>query len=279
MTKLSQYARLLPALVCASALPLGALGSTAAAQPLASSAPAGLLADDDDLPDRRDEVKELIDTLDDHAGARRGAEDDQAIGVIDQLYQEFPNSGPRDRASIVKALEKVFKERRRPNEDGTPNNQLFLAAATAMRDMGPESVRPLIKLIGHKDHDDDLVLQRRIVLSLGNTQDEDGVDPLSDLLQHHSPTMQAAAAEALGEYTNLESDERKDIFEQLLLAVMQVQSIVDTEPDNIIERERYDTIAGPIITSLQRLSNHDLRNPHEWQSWWNDNKRRDWDED
>jgi len=272
MQNTSSPTRILLALCAGLALPV-----VAAAQAAPLGAP--LVADDDELPDRRDEVKELCDALDDHAGARRGAEDAEAIAVIDQLYQEFPNSGPRDRGSIVKALEKVFKERRRPNEDGSLNNRIFLAAATAMRDMGPESVRPLIKLIGHKDHDDDLALQRRVVLSLGSTQDEDAVDPLSDLLRHHHPTMQASAAEALGEFEELEQRERKDVFKGLLDAIMEVQSVVDTEPDNIVERERYDTIAGPIITSLQRLSGHDARNPHEWQSWWNDNKREDWDEE
>ena len=41
-------------------------------------------------------------------------------------------------------------------------------------------------------------------------------------------------------------------------------------------RDRYDTIASPIITSLTRLSKHDERDPDKWQNWWNKNFNLDW---
>ena len=123
------------------------------------------LQDPEELPDKREEVKALLDEFAGHV-KKKGDEDDKAIAVIDQLYQEFENSGPKDRAAIVKGLEKCFSSKRKAKEDGTPDNGLYIAAATAMRDMGPECVKPLIKLIGHKNHRNDLALQRRLILSL-----------------------------------------------------------------------------------------------------------------
>lgn len=251
---------------------------------LGSSAPQPALSivrqDDDEeeeFPDKRPEIKEMISNLADHA-KKRGKEDREAIAIIDQLLQEFPESGPKDRKSIVTGLDKCFKEKRQETEDGVPDNQLYMASALALGRMGPESVKPLIGWIGHKSHRKDLVLQRQLILSLGRTKDEDAVKPLTKLMKDDKPLIQAAAAEALGEFDGAELKVRKEIFEELLKTMMAVRSIVDQNPAEIIERERWNTISPSINTSLQRLSGIIEQDAHKWQSWWNNNKKRDWDD-
>jgi hypothetical protein len=53
--------------------------------------------------------------------------------------------------------------------------------------------------------------------------------------------------------------------------------MTDADPNSPALRERYDVIAAPIITTLQKLSRHNERNPEEWQRWWNKNKGKNWD--
>lgn len=226
--------------------------------------------------DNRPELKELCDKLGGHAG-KRGKEDTEAISVIDKLVQEFPNCGPKDRALVVKQLDRCFTEKRQENEDGLRENKLFIAAATALGEMAPECVPVYLKWIGDKAHRKDLALQRVLILKLGRTKAEAGREPLINLLQDESAKIQAAAAEALGEYAEIDLKLRKTTFESLLKLLMSVKGQVDSNVNDLIARERYDTIAAPITTALQRLSKHEEHDPNEWQRWWNKNKKEDWD--
>ncbi len=259
----------------ALALPLTLFAAApAAAGPAPTTPPSGAAAQDDEPEDGREEIKELIDALGDHA-KQRGKEDQEAVALIDQLLQEFPACGPKDRAAVVKALDKLFKEKR-PEQDGGRQNQLFLAAATALGEMAPESVDALVGWIDHKTHRRDLALQRVLILKAGGTKHEDAHKTIFKLLKHHEPQMQAAAAEALGYYAEADEKVRKDTFEGLLKLMMNVKGQKDSDPNDIIARERWDIISAPIITSLQALSGESIRDPQEWQRWWNKNKKSDW---
>lgn len=249
------------------------------ARPAGATSPHVFYQDDEqeELPDKREEIKVLLDELGDHV-KERGEKDLEAIAVLDKLMQEFPNSGPKDRKSIVKAIEKCFKVKRTKElQEGVPDDRLYKASAVALRYMAPESVKPLVDLLDFKAADDNLGLRREIILSLGKTQHLDGVDPLTDLLKDDEAGVQAAAAEALGEYGAAPQETRKDIFKELLDIIMGLKSRVDADPTDNISRERYDIIAGPIITSLQLVTGQDIRQPEEWQHWWNKNKKEDWD--
>jgi hypothetical protein len=227
-------------------------------------------------PDSRPEIKAMLEELDGHAG-KRGKADQEAIGVIDKLFGEFKNSGPKDRAAIVKALDKCFTEKRQEDENGVRDNKLFIAAGTALGDMAPESVPVLLKWIGDKAHRKDLPLQRLLILKLGKTKSEIAREPLINLLNDDQAQIQAAAAESLGEYCEIDQKLRKATFEALLKTLMSIKGQVDSNSSDTIARERYDTIAAPIVTSLQRLSGYEEHDPNEWQRWWNKQKKEDWD--
>jgi len=245
--------------------------------PAAASAAPPARVVQDPPEDKREDIKLLLDELDAHAGAR-GEEDQEAVAVIDKLVSAFPDCGPKDRASIVKGLDKCFKEKRQEDENGVRQNQLYLAAATALGEMAPESVPVLTSWIGHKSHRKDQPLQRMLILRLGKTVDPRAVKVLVKLLDDPDPPIQAAAAEALGEFEGAELDVRKSMFEELLKLLMIAKSAVDADNSDPIARNRYDTVAAPIVTSLQRLSGHKEHNPQEWQHWWNKNKKENWDE-
>ncbi len=225
--------------------------------------------------DGRPEVKTLCEQLGGHAG-KRGKEDSEAISVIDKLVQEFANSGPKDRAAIVKQLDKCFTEKRQEDKDGLRENKLFLAAATALGEMKPECVPVYLKWIGEKSHRKDIALQRLLILKLGKTKDEAGRKPLINLLNDENAKIQAAAAEALGEFGEASLEVRKATFEALLKLLMSTKGQVDSNVNDLIARERYDTIAAPTATALGRLSGQRDLSPEEYQHWWNKNKKEEW---
>lgn len=265
----------IPALV---AVLLGVPASSAA--PAASlTAPASLptvLQEGDEPADKRPEVAEKIEVLEAHAKAR-GEEDAQAISALEALTAEFAASGPRDRKAIVDAVEDCLTVRRKELQDGVPDDKLQRAAATALGSMGPESVKPLTKAIGHKSLRDNLALQVELVQSLGKTKDPDAVKPLSSLLKHKDAEMQAAGAQALGQFREVELKERKKIFEDLLKTMMTQKGEVDADNTDPEANRRYSIIVPPIIGSLQLLSGQNISDPVEWQRWWNKNKKEDWD--
>jgi hypothetical protein len=225
--------------------------------------------------DGRPEVKALLEQLNAHAG-KRGKEDSEAISVIDKLVTEFAASGPKDKAAIVKQLDKCFTEKRQEDKDGVRENKLFIAAATALGEMKPECVPVYMKWIGEKSHKKDIPLQRLLILKLGKTKDEGGRALLVNLLQDENAKIQAAAAEALGEYGDADQKVRKATFEALLKLLMSTKGQVDSNVNDLIARERYDTIAAPISTALGRLSGQKDLNPEEFQRWWNKNKKEEW---
>lgn len=226
--------------------------------------------------DKRPEVKQLLDELKEHI-KKRGEEDRAAVGVIDQLLQEFPQSGPKDRASIVKGLGKCFDVKRQDLEDGVKNNQLFIAAAVALGEMGVDASKTLEKWIGNKKHRKDTALQRQLILSLGKTKDPKASKKLLDLLNDDENVLVGATAEALANYASADQKLRKEIFNDLLKLLMTTKALKDANAGNIVARDKWDVIAAPIITTLQELSGHDERKPEEWQRWWNKNKKADWD--
>jgi hypothetical protein len=228
------------------------------------------------VADKRPEVGTLLDKLKDH-GDKAGKEDKDAIAVIDQLNQEFKKSGPKDKQAIVKAIAHCFELRRQEKEGQPPDNQLYLAAAMALGEMGPDSTDSLIAWIGNKNLRKDIAVQHRLILSLGKTKDKKAIKELTMSLENKTPSLISAAAEALGEFNETDLDTRKTVFESLLKTLMSAKGAKDSNLNDTIARERYDVIAAPIITSLGKLSKHDERDPDKWLNWWNKNKKADWD--
>jgi len=253
------------------------LSLSAAAAPAPASVPPTATTEDP-AADKRPEIATLTATLDEQI-AKKGVADTEAVATIDKLFQEFPASGPKDRAAIVKALSKCFEQKRDVKEGEPRNNKLFIASAAAMGQMGPDSTKELIRWIGHKDHRKDPAVQDRLIRSLGQTKDDAAIKTLTNLLDDKDPALVNAAATSLGEFKEKPLETRKTIFEALLKTLMSAKGSTDSDPLNTIFKERYEIILAPIVTTLGALSKHDERDPEEWQRWWNKNKKANWDAD
>ena len=227
--------------------------------------------------DERPEVKALVDEIDPLLKAK-GEKDKEAIEVLDKLVQEFPNCGPKDRLAIVKVCSDCFDVKRTKElEEGVPDDRLYRAAAVSMGLMGPESVKPLMALIGDKSHRKNQGLQIALTQSLGKTKSPDAVKTLMSLLKHKDAPMQAAGAEALAYYSDAPDATRKLIFEELLRTMMDQKTKKDTNVTDQEAQERWNIISGPIIETLQKLTGLGQSDPDEWQRWWNDNKKKNWE--
>ena len=235
--------------------------------------------EEDAVPDKREEVKNLLVDLKGQI-KKRGMEDKAAIATIETLMSEFEKSGPKDRKAIVKGIVDCYKQKRSYSEEKGYDNALYLAAAVSLSKMGPESVKPLAKLIGDKKHRANLALQSRIIQSLGQTKDEDAVKPILDLLGHKDYQIEQAAAQALGFFVDLEEKKRKGIFEEVLKSLMSAYNNkeADTSNQQPEVHQRYDAVSSSMVTTLQALSGHEEGTPPQWQTWWNKNKRADWSE-
>ena len=174
-------------------------------------------------------------------------------------------------------MSKCFEARRKESEEGVPNNKMYIAAARALGDMGPESTKLLVGWIGHKNLRKDLVLQRYLILSLGKTRDKDGLKTLVVYLENKDATLVSAAAEAMAEFAESDLALRKEVFDSLLKPLMAAKGAADAVSTDQTAKDRFDIIKAAIITSLGKLSKHAEQDPEEWQRWWNKNKRADWD--
>jgi hypothetical protein len=260
---------------------LAFLGAAPAPLPTATCSAEPAFQEDggeDEVPDKRDDIKELCKKFEGHL-KEKGKEDGDAIPVLDKLLQEFPGCGPKDRASIVKSLERGFGLKRKDNVDGTKENRVSIAAAVCLSKMAPESVKVLTKLCNDKKVEEDSDVHRRVILSLGQTEDPLAVDTLLKLSSAKEPKIQGAAIEALGQFAEIDQKERKTICEQLIKTILPIKTIVDSDTEDLVTRERYDVIGPPTITALQNLTGQNIRDFAEWNQWWNKNKRKDWEEE
>jgi hypothetical protein len=254
------------------------LAAPTQAAPVAPASAPPARSYEEEVPDKRPEVEQLCDELKGHVG-KGGAADQEAVAVVDKLLQEYKASGPKDRASIVAALSKNFEAKRRENEHGVRDNRIYRASAVALGQMGSDATKSILKWIGHKDHKKDVPVQSDLIHSLGKTKDKTAVPELIKLLEHKDAPLVGAAANALGEFADAPQDVRKKAFEGLLKVLMSAKGAKDSNLTDMIAKERYDTIASPILTGLIRLSKHEERDPDKWQNWWNKNKGGNWDEE
>jgi HEAT repeat protein len=242
------------------------------------TAPLGALPAQDERPDNREAVETLLDELADYVrkSGRNDPGDSAAIKRIDRLGSEFKVSGPKDKKAIIRGLERVFLARRRANKDGSQNTAMFILAARGLGGMGTDASDPLIKWIDHARNKKDLALQRELILALGRTKSKQARKELQDLLRDVRPAFKGAAATGLGMFTHEPSKVRKELFEDLMKALLQAQA--NALGQGSTAQEIWRAVHGSATSSMRKLSRATASSPEAWRRWWNKNKRRDWDD-
>jgi hypothetical protein len=230
----------------------------------------------------RPAIRELIHDLTEELN-RKELDTAQRTALIQQLANEFALAGSKDRVTIVKALERCLSTR----VTGKADLELADLTVRALAAMAPESVPVLTRAAENRSLMKDAKLARTIVLALGKTRDKGVLRSLTGLLDHAQPELVATAGEALGEFELAPLETRKKLFEEVLKtlssaknsrdAALQTAAQTNGMVDASFER-RYELLEPALLTTLARLSHQEARGPELWQSWWNKNKRGNWDE-
>ena len=226
--------------------------------------------------DRTEVIEDLLDQFADSLRKRPGGlgrNPEVGLSLLRELSGRFDGCGPRDRRDIVKSLVRGIQ---RFDLEQQAGREFVYAAANALGSMAPESVDPLLDLVVDNRIEKELEVHRRLILALGQTRHEDTLSRLKKLLHHDESAIEAAAAEALGEFDGLEEAKRKEVFYALLTRLIDAKTLSDLHEVDLTHRRRYETIIGAMTSSLQRLSKHDERDPEQWQRFWNKNKRKPW---
>ena len=231
---------------------------------------------DDDVEDSRPQVKALKEQLLAHT-KKRGDEDAQAIQIIERLSTEFKRSGPKDKKTIIAEITRAMRVKRRTARDGTRLRQIFLVGAKTLGELAPNSVDSLVRLASDRNHKEDYEVRVAILTALGKTKDKKGVKVLTKELDEFQARVQAGAAEALGQFTQLDHKGRKAIFEDLLKLLMSAQAANQSDPNSSTSADRWRRVSGPCQRSMAKLSGANAGSANNWQRWWNKNKTRNWD--
>jgi HEAT repeat protein len=234
---------------------------------LVSQAPAGK----DDEP----AIQEGVDAL---AKAVKAKDDPGAIGVIDQLTQKSKAAGPKDRAKVAKAIGACLDATRTPVEGQGKQEtfKLYIAASAALGTMGEEGAKPLLAAIDTKRFKHEIELRCGLVAAAGATKSPAGIKPILDLLKDKDYPVIAAAADALANYREAKEADRKNIVETMVKYLESAKGQADQNPNDTEARKKFDTIGGPLMNSLGKLTGEQIRDPQAWVKWWNDNKKKKW---
>lgn len=245
----------------------------------ASPAPAG---SGSERAEAQPAIPGLVEDLQQELG-RRKIDEARAKQLVEKLAAEFAVCGTRDRAPIVRVLERCLAAK----EQGKPDAELVCHAARALAGMAPESLPVLERALDNKVLLKEKEVGRTLVLALGKTRDKSAVKTLLALLDSSEDGIVAAAGEALGEYEGANLALRKQLFEETLKAWMQAKDEKDSQvqqtldpnsPHDAAALKRYELLESAFATTLQRLSRQDARSVELWQRWFAKNKRVDWDD-
>jgi HEAT repeat protein len=230
----------------------------------------------------RPAVSSLVDDLQQEL-ARRSVDEARAKQLVEKLAAEFAISGTRERAPIVRVLERCLAAK----SQGKPDGELVCHAARALAGMAPESLPVLERALDNKPLLKEKEVGRTLVLALGKTRDKSATKTLLELLDDPDETIVAAAGEALGEYEGANLALRKQLFDAALKSLLQAKEEKDSQvqqtldpnsPHDAAALKRYELLETAFGTTLQRLSKQDARSAELWLRWWNKNKRADWDD-
>ncbi|MFN0205181.1 MAG: hypothetical protein ACKVS6_02570 [Planctomycetota bacterium] len=226
------------------------------------------------------EMKKLVDAK----------KDDEAIDKpMAELVKNFEEYGPKDQKLVADAVTKNFDVLRipaEPNGDGGGRSsekpegeqcRLFQSSIVALSQFHELGAERLIQIYEKPDFKKAKRFRGRILQMIGKTEDPGSVKFLLDKLKDKDDIIVADSITALGNYTKAKEELRREIIDKLIKDFISSQGQANdtSTPQGKVAKDRYDLIAPSMIDTLQRLSNQSaLRDPREWEKWWQKNKKK-----
>ncbi len=147
-------------------------------------------------------------------------------------------------------------------------------AVESLSKMDAKASEALIKEIDKKTTEDNTNYFGACVRALGKTKDpKAGLEKLKKLLNYKTNEGQAAAADALGNYKELDLEGKKVIVDLLLKMWGSAHSKAQA-PRDTTAKKKLDTIKGPIEESIKALTGQTQSGFESWQKWWNDTGKK-----
>lgn len=213
---------------------------------------------------------------------KKCARDQEGLGAIDELLQKLQAGvGPKDKLAIHKGLESVFTGGKLRLPDSI---SLYVGASAALGYCGADGAKALKKAYASKRFPDKqpwVPLREQLLKAMGRTKDEEQVKFLCDEARRSpEPALQAAAGEALGNYSGSDEKVRKKIASELLIRYGELHELASQQGTGNIEadnaRSRLAALSDKWNATLAKMTNQNIHKFPEWQNWYNKHKNDKW---
>lgn len=224
------------------------------------------------LPDQLKDLKTFVSDT-------KMAADFQAIGLIQKLAQNPDLRNPKDKEKIAKAFGEVFRTGKLRPAD---KDHLYRETGEALSKFGADGSKEIAKVLADARFKDSVALRAVLIVDLGKTQDDKQVEWLLDeTTRSPNDQIRAAAGEALGLYTAMETKARHEVVKQLIrewgslharataLRNSDPNAPIDPDPENAQKTLR--AVEGKWAATLAKLTGVSNSGFTDWQRWLNKN--------
>ena len=199
------------------------------------------------------------------------------VATIDVLTGSFADFDDKQKKEVIKGISKVFSTRTHDRGGDTSGDKIYMAAAAAFSEMGPDAEKMLKKAMKTKHLEKKIDVQELIIEAIGNHKNEKNIDMFIKLLVDDDAKIVRAAVNALGQYHESDAKVRKKVAEGLVKQYANTHSLDLREKGrNPVWRERLTTIEVPMNEALAKLTLQSFQSAPDWEKWYNDNRSKRW---
>ena len=207
-----------------------------------------------------------------------------AIPTLDLLIERFETADEKERKSITRGIEGMFRARK-DSEEGV--DQLFVAAAAALSAMGEEGDEALMRSTKLKHLRARPVVLATLIESLGQQARVEVLDTVLDHLSIDSDKAEmtvpvsVAALRAVRRFREAPAKVRKQLVERLVRDYTELDRRFEAKresdrPDPGLELA-FNSLEVPFLQALQELTGESCRSAPDWREWWEEHRNLDWD--
>jgi len=189
-------------------------------------------------------------------------------GKAEQLKREL-RDGRRLRAQLAAEVWRAFRFRTRMN---AANQAIWRKALWALGRMPEHGSDYLWRAFEDKRYSKDSQARAECIKQIGLTKDYTQFEDLIPLLQHHDYGVIAAAATALGQFSEAPGKVRWECVKELVKKLESYSNDAHTGGSTDAGR-RYGRTRRPMMRALEKLTGETYDNSLGWTRFWNKNKR------
>jgi len=205
----------------------------------------------------------------------KDASEADLVTGIDKLIANFTDEAIDERRARKDTLEALKKVTRLRNNVVVAH---LLRKSPALGDAALAIIIPVLRSELSKKVPEEVIYETALE-ALGKLHSEEkvAIKQLTDLLTHPENSIVSRAFRAMAGYAPASGRVRKELFEEALKSSEGVYSGAQNR-NQTLER-KWNIIGDDVMSALNKLSGVKHRNPADARSWFNDNKKRSWDEE